>query len=171
MGEETGAAPAWPAGRQAAGDLLNALGERGLTLGVAESLTAGMVSSTLGGVPGASTVLVGAVVSYATRIKAELLEVDADRLARTGPVDSVVAQQMARGAARLLGVDVGLATTGVAGPGPADGYPAGTVHIAAVGPWGSVERQLRLAGGRDEIRAATTLEVLRLGARAARGEL
>ena len=86
-------------------------------------------------------------------------------------MDSVVAQLVARGAARLLGVDVGLATTGVAGPGPADGHPAGTVHIAAVGPWGSVERQLCLVGGRDEIRAATTLEVLRLGARAARGEL
>lgn len=168
MGEAPTAAPAWSEGHRAADDLLRALGERGLTLAVAESLTAGMVSSALGGVPGASTVLVGAVVSYATRIKAELLGVDAARLAGTGPVDAVVAQQMARGVARLLGADVGLATTGVAGPGPAEGHPAGTVHIAAVGPWGAVGRQLGLTGGRDEIRAATALAVLRLGARAAR---
>ncbi|ARD41459.1 CinA family protein [Actinomyces gaoshouyii] len=168
MGESPASAPAWPEGRRAADDLLRALGERGLTLAVAESLTAGMVSSALGGVPGASTVLVGAVVSYATRIKAELLGVDAARLACAGPVDAVIAQQMARGAARLLGADAGLATTGVAGPGPADGHPAGTVHIAAFGPWGTVGRRLGLTGGRDEIRAATTLAVLRLAARAVR---
>ncbi|QKD79973.1 CinA family protein [Actinomyces marmotae] len=171
MGEAPVAAPVWPEGRQVAEDLLRALGERGLTLAVAESLTAGMVSSALGGVPGASRVLLGAVVSYATRIKAELLGVDAARLAITGPVDAVVAQQMARGAARLLGADVGLATTGVAGPGPADGHPAGTVYIAAFGPWGAVGRRLGLTGGRDEIRAATALAVLSLAARAARGDL
>lgn len=135
---------------------------RGLRLAVAESLTGGLVASTLVGVPGASTVLVGAVVAYATRIKAELLGVDARRLARTGPVDRVVAQQMATGVARLMGAELGLATTGVAGPGPADGHEAGTVHLAVAAPWGLAHRELLLPGGREEIRTAATASGLAL---------
>lgn len=136
--------------------------DRGLHLAVAESLTGGLVASTLVAVPGASTVLVGAVVAYATRIKAEVLGVDAGRLARTGPVDRVVAQQMATGVARLMGAELALATTGVAGPGPADGHEAGTVHLAVAAPWGLRHRELLLPGGREEIRTAATAAGLAL---------
>ena len=121
---------------RAAADLLRAARDHSLTLAVAESLTGGQVSSSLVEIPGASRVLVGAVVAYATRIKAQVLGVDAAHLERTGPVDRDVALQMARGVRRLLGADLGLATTGVAGPGPADAHPAGTVHIAVVAPVG-----------------------------------
>lgn len=142
--------------------LLKAARERALTLAVAESLTGGMVCSTLVGVSGASTVLVGSVVAYATRVKAQVLGVDAELLARRGPVDGEVALQMAAGVARLLGADVGLATTGVAGPGPADGHPAGTVHVAVVAPWAQEQRGLSLPGDRARVRRGAAEAVLGL---------
>ena len=142
--------------------LLQAAADRGMTLAIAESLTGGQVASSLVEVPGASRVLVGAVVAYATRTKAQVLGVDAAHLERTGPVDRDVALQMAHGVRRLLGADLGLATTGVAGPGPADGHPAGTVHIAVVAPWGQRHRELHLSGDRSQIRRATVMEVYEL---------
>lgn len=142
--------------------LLQAAAERGVTLAIAESLTGGQVASSLVEVPGASRVLVGAVVAYATRIKVQVLGVDAAHLERTGPVDRDVALQMAHGVRRLLGADLGLATTGVAGPGPADGHPVGTVHVAVVAPWGQRHRELRLSGDRSQIRRATVMEVCEL---------
>ena len=147
---------------RAAAALLQTAVDRGVTLAIAESLTGGQVSSSLVEVPGASRVLVGAVVAYATRIKAQVLGVDAAHLERTGPVDRDVALQMADGVRRLLGADVGLATTGVAGPGPADGHPAGTVHVAVVAPWGQRHRELHLGGDRSQIRCATVMEVCEL---------
>lgn len=147
---------------RAAADLLRAARDHSLTLAVAESLTGGQVSSSLVEIPGASRVLVGAVVAYATRIKAQVLGVDAAHLERTGPVDRDVALQMARGVRRLLGTDLGLATTGVAGPGPADAHPAGTVHVAVVAPWGEAHRELHLGGGRSHVRYDAVLSVLGL---------
>lgn len=142
--------------------LLQSATERGVTLAIAESLTGGQVASSMVEVPGASRVLVGAVVAYATRIKAQVLGVDAAHLELTGPVDRDVALQMAHGVRRLLGADLGLATTGVAGPGPADGHPAGTVHVAVVAPWGQRHRELHLSGDRSQIRRATVMEVCEL---------
>ena len=142
--------------------LLQSATERGVTLAIAESLTGGQVASSLVEVPGASRVLVGAVVAYATRIKAQVLGVDAAHLELTGLVDRDVALQMAHGVRRLLGADLGLATTGVAGPGPADGHPAGTVHVAVVAPWGQRHRELHLSGDRSQIRRATVMEVCEL---------
>ena len=147
---------------RAARALLRAAAHRGVTLAIAESLTGGQVASSLVEVPGASCVLVGAVVAYATRIKAQVLGVDAVHLELTGPVDRDVALQMAHGVRRLLGADLGLATTGVAGPGPADGHPAGTVHVAVAAPWGQRHRELHLSGDRPQIRHATVMEVCEL---------
>lgn len=147
---------------EAARFLLSSAQERGITLAVAESLTGGEACSTLVSVPGASAVVLGGVVAYAPRIKTELLGVDPARLEAVGPVDAQVATEMAQGVARLMGADLGLATTGVAGPGPADGHPAGTVHIAVTSPWGAVERRLRLEGDRTQVRDAATTAVLAL---------
>lgn len=147
---------------EAARFLLAKAEERGLTLAIAESLTGGEVASTLVSVPGASAVVVGAVVAYATRIKEQVLGVDAARLAATGPVDGEVAKQMATGVARLMGTDLGLATTGVAGPGAADGHPAGTVHVAVASPWGTLARELHLSGDREAVRDGATTGVLAL---------
>ncbi|EAP99554.1 hypothetical protein JNB_05260 [Janibacter sp. HTCC2649] len=141
-----------------------ALIERGWTVATAESLTGGLVCATLTSVPGSSETVRGGVVSYTIDVKADLLGVDPDRLAEVGAVDATVAAEMAEGVCRLVGADVGLATTGVAGPGPSEGVPAGTVFVAAAGPWPSspTTRALTLAGSRDEIRAASVGAVLDL---------
>lgn len=135
---------------------------RGCTLAVAESLTAGMVCACVAGVPGASAVLRGGVVAYATDVKAAVLGVDADLLAARGPVHPDVARQMAAGVRTLLAADLGLATTGVAGPGPSDGHPPGTVFVALADRSGVHVRALRLPGTREEVRRASTDHALRL---------
>ncbi|KGN39105.1 CinA family protein [Knoellia subterranea] len=141
-----------------------ALVGRRLTVATAESLTGGLVSAALTSVPGSSDTVRGGVVAYATDVKASVLSVDAARLAETGPVDAEVAAQMAEGARRLLGADVGVATTGVAGPGPSEGMPAGTVFIAAAGPWAdaATTRALALDGDREANRQQTVAAVLDL---------
>ncbi|MFC7488103.1 CinA family protein [Knoellia sp. CPCC 206453] len=141
-----------------------ALIERGWTVATAESLTGGLVCAALTSVPGSSDTVRGGVVSYASDVKADLLGVDPRRLAEVGAVDATVAAEMAEGVCRLVGADVGLATTGVAGPGPSEGMPAGTVFIAAAGPWPSspTTRALALDGTRDEVRAASVAAVLAL---------
>lgn len=135
----------------------------GLTVATAESLTGGLLCATLVDVPGASAVVRGGVVAYATELKADVLGVDAEALDRTGPVDGTVAEQMARGARRVLGADVGLATTGVAGPGPADGFPAGTVFVGIAAdalPGGARHVRLDLPGDRPAVRRATVQAAL-----------
>ncbi len=123
-----------------------------LTVATGESLTGGWVSATLVDVPGSSRALRGGVVAYATAAKAEVLGVDAGLLASGGPVQGEVAAQLARGAARLLGADCGIGTTGVAGPGPADGRPAGTLFVAASLAGTVRVRELALAGTRRLVR-------------------
>ena len=97
--------------------------------------------------PGASSVLRGAVVAYATDLKGTLLDVDRALLDARGAVDPDVAGEMARGVRARLGADVGLATTGVAGPDPQDGQPPGTVHVAVRTPDGD-DRAVAAAGRR-----------------------
>lgn len=144
-------------------ELLEAVGARGWTLAVAESLTGGLVSATLVDVPGASAVLRGAVVAYSTDLKATLLGVDPVLLEQRGAVDPDVARAMAIGVRARLGADVGLATTGVAGPDPQDGHPPGTVHVAVSTPDGTHVRSLRLTGDRAAVRAQSADAVLALG--------
>jgi nicotinamide-nucleotide amidase len=111
-------------------DLVARLGQAGKTLAVAESLTGGLVMATLTDVPGVSEVLRGGAVVYATDTKASELGVDAGLLAERGPVDPEVALAMARGVRVLWSADLGLATTGVAGPDPQGGHPVGEVYVA-----------------------------------------
>lgn len=142
----------------AAADLVAALRARDWTIGVAESLTGGAVAAEIVTVPGASTALRGAVVAYDTAIKHTLLGVDADLLAAHGPVHPRVAAQMADGVRRALAVDghptdVGVSTTGIAGPDSPDGQPVGTVHIGVSAPGGTTTRAHRFTGSREQIRA------------------
>ena len=136
---------------------------RRLTVATAESLTGGLLCGALTDVAGASAVVRGAVVAYATDLKESVLGVGADVLARPGgAVQGEVAAQMAIGVCRVLGSGVGVATTGVAGPEPQDGQPVGTVFVA-VAVEGLVEvRRLELDGTRAEIRDATVLAALSL---------
>lgn len=153
-----------------AAPLLAALRARGLSVGTAESLTGGLVVAALTDVPGASASVVGSVVSYATRVKRDVLGVPGPLLEERGAVDAEVARQMALGVCRVLGCDVGLATTGVAGPDPQDGQEVGTVFVAVAVPGTGgtaatgaerVER-LALSGSRDEIRRLAVEAVLAL---------
>lgn len=148
-------------GADAAG-LLGLLADGGWTLGTAESLTGGLLAATLVEVPGASRVFVGSVVAYDPAVKTSLLGVDQDLVARVGTVDEQVAAQMARGARRVLGSDLALATTGVAGPGPSEGHPAGTVWLACAWAGGVATRRLALTGERAAVRAASVAAAIGL---------
>ena len=148
---------------QLAQELVGLLRARQQTVAVAESLTGGLLGAAITGIPGASLVFRGGVISYATDLKAALLGVPEELLAARGAVDPDVAAAMADGVRRRLGASAGAATTGVAGPDPADGKPPGTVHIAvSTGASRPVTRQLSLPGGRSEVRAATVRAALRL---------
>lgn len=147
---------------RSAADLLARLSAAGHTVAVAESLTGGLVAAALTDVAGASMVVRGAVIAYATDLKAQLLGVDQDLLARVGAVDAAVAEQMAAGVRSLMGATYGLATTGVAGPDPAEGKPVGTVFVAVVGPASSRVTVLALSGDRVQIRQQSVLAVLAL---------
>lgn len=149
------------AGAGEAAALLGALRERGWSLATAESLTGGQLAATVVDVPGASRSMRGGVVAYATDVKRTVLGVDADLLAAHGAVHPEVARQMAERVRGVLGADVGLSTTGVAGPDRQDGFSPGTVHVAVATPRGTVVRTLALAGDRAAIRTATCVAVLR----------
>ncbi|MFN3948618.1 CinA family protein [Microbacterium sp.] len=146
--------------RESAAVLLRRLAELGWTVAVAESLTGGLVVSSLVDLPGASRVVRGGVVAYATDVKHSVLGVDQALLDAHGAVHPRVARQMARGVRDVLGrdgvaADVGIATTGVAGPQEQDGQPVGTVHIAVSTPLGTRVDSLVIAGDRDRIRRET----------------
>jgi nicotinamide-nucleotide amidase len=110
------------------------LRSKGLTLGTAESCTGGAVAALLTSVPGSSDYFRGSVVSYANEVKREVLGVSAADLEQYGAVSRPVAEQMAKGALRVLGCDYAVATSGVAGPGGGTPEkPVGTVWIAVAG--------------------------------------
>ena len=147
--------------------LVARLGELGWTVAVAESLTGGLVVSSIVSVPGSSAVLRGGVVAYATDVKAALLGVDETLLSAHGPVHPRVARQMADGVRRTLGhdglpADVGIATTGIAGPVSPDGQPVGTVHVAVSTPLGSRVESVQLSGDRAAIRAEAAALAVRI---------
>ncbi|GAB4098795.1 CinA family protein [Sinomonas halotolerans] len=136
--------------------VVRAMADRALTAGTAESLTAGQVAAALADTAGASAMLRGGVVAYASAVKEHVLGVPGELLASVGSVDPEVARQMALGAQRVLGADYAVATTGVAGPEPHDGKPVGTVYVAVAGPRGCAAQGHHFAGGRAEVRAAAT---------------
>jgi nicotinamide-nucleotide amidase len=147
---------------EVAATALAALERRGWTLATAESLTGGGVGALVTSVPGASRVYVGGVVAYAGRVKVELLGVPPELVEEHGVVSEPCARAMAEGVRLLLGADVGVATTGVAGPDPQEGKPAGTVHVALAGPLGTHARVLGLTGDRSAVRRATAVATLAL---------
>ncbi|RYY41164.1 MAG: nicotinamide-nucleotide amidohydrolase family protein, partial [Actinomycetales bacterium] len=102
-------------------EVVRLLRERGETIGTAESLTGGLLCAALVDVPGASDVVVGGLVAYATQVKTDVLGIDPDLVDARGTVDPDVAVAMATSVHHLLGSDWGVSTTGVAGPGPSEG--------------------------------------------------
>jgi nicotinamide-nucleotide amidase len=144
--------------------LLDRLADGGWTVAVAESLTGGLVLASLTEVPGASRVVRGGVVAYATDVKADLVGVDAALLTRVGAVHPDVARALAEGVRDRLGATYGVGTTGVAGPDQQDGRPVGEVHIAVAGPDGTVVQTLGggLSATRGAVRQAAVAAALGL---------
>ncbi len=141
--------------------VLDLLRAQGWTLALAESVTGGLVSGRLTGVAGASEVFQGAVVSYASEVKFDVLGVE------EGPVvTEEAAIAMAEGARKVLGADVGLALTGVAGPSEQDGMRPGTLFAAVALPLGEPDRvtsvHVRLPGDREMMRQLSVISALDL---------
>ena len=148
--------------RALASDVLELMRDGGQTLAVAESLTGGLICATLSAVPGASAVLRGGIVAYATELKARLLGVPQRLLDSHGPVHPSVAAAMAEGARVGLDAAFAVATTGVAGPEPQGGQPVGTVHFAVSADGDTVVRTVALSGDRAGIRERTVVASLGL---------
>lgn len=133
--------------------VLGLLKEKGLTMGTAESCTGGLVAKRLTDLSGASAVFKGGVVSYTNEVKAGVLGVPQEMLDEFGAVSAQVAQAMAQGARKVLGCDLAVSLTGVAGPNPDDrGNPVGLVYVALDTPEGTRVRELHLINGRARIR-------------------
>lgn len=141
--------------------LLDRLGSRGYTLAIAESLTAGLAAGRFANTPGASRVFLGGVVAYDAKVKHELLRVSTDKI-----VSETCAAEMAEGVRQLLGADVGLGVTGVAGPDEQDGEPVGTVCLAVVRRGEPPHtRSVRLPGHRETVRQLAVISLLDLARR------
>ena len=137
--------------------------EKGMTLGTAESLTAGLIAATVADVSGASSVLMGGVVSYDPRVKHEVLGVSQEVIDTVGVVSEACALQMADGARKLLKVDVALSATGVAGPtGGTAENPVGTVWLGVSTAEGTIARRFQFDGDRQSVRRQTVETALRL---------
>jgi nicotinamide-nucleotide amidase len=147
------------------GDLLRG---RGLRLAVAESCTGGLVTSRMTDEPGSSDYVERAIVAYSNRSKTEVLGVPADQIAAHGAVSEEVAAAMAEGVRRLAGVEVGLAITGIAGPGGGTvEKPVGMVCFAVAGPGGAQRvRTVRFAGNRLQVKLFSSSAALDMVRRA-----
>ena len=131
--------------------------EKGLTVAAAESLTSGLIAHRLGAGPNAADWFRGSVVAYQEPVKFEVLGV------REGPVVTAeCAEQMARGTARLLAADVAVSATGVGGPDPSEGKPAGTVFLAVTLDGEVSVRELDLSGDPEEILQDTATHAIEL---------
>lgn len=144
--------------------VVETLAARGATIAFAESCTGGLLTKLITDVPGASAVLRGGVCAYANEVKHGVLGVPQSDLDTYGAVSRPVALHMARGVRALMGTDVGVGTTGIAGPASDDTKkPVGLVYVAAALPGGRyVVRELHLSGSRDEIREETARRALAL---------
>lgn len=137
------------------------------TVSFAESCTAGLATSMLGDIAGASRVLRGSVIAYGNDIKESVLRVSAETLAAFGAVSPETALAMAKGCKRLTNSDYAVSITGIAGPdGGTASKPVGTVHLSVVGPGQEISKELHISGNRSKIRYIASLNAYDLLRRA-----
>jgi PncC family amidohydrolase len=154
-----------------AADVIALAHARMVTVATAESLTGGGVAAVLTGIAGASSVVRGGVVAYASDLKVALLGVSPSIVGDYGVVSAECAKAMAEGVRERLDATYGIATTGVAGPGEQEGKPVGRVFVAVAGGSGPAEvEELSLSGDRDQIRDATVTHALEFILRVLRRE-
>ena len=142
--------------------LVRTLTERKLTCATAESCTGGGVGRAITDVSGASAVFWGGVISYDNSVKRGVLGVPSEILDGVGPVSADCAAQMARGARELLKTDLAVSVTGVAGPGPDGGHPAGYVWFGVATKDGVRTENVQFEGDRSAVRAAAVEHALAL---------
>ena len=145
--------------------LENVLGEmlvnKKLTIATAESCTGGMVAATLINYPGISSVFMEGAVTYSNEAKINRLGVKVETLDKYGAVSSEVAAEMAQGIAKTAGTNIGISTTGIAGPdGGSDEKPVGLVYVGLYMNGEVKTKMLRLSGERQEIRKRATMQLL-----------
>ena len=134
--------------------MVEVLKARAISIATAESCTGGLLGKSITDVSGSSAVYPGGVISYCNRIKHEILGVDQELLDTLGPVSAPVAHEMARGVKRVIGADLGLGITGIAGPNSDEtGRPVGLVYIGAAYREMTVVREYRFDGDRAAVRA------------------
>ena len=141
-------------------EVLDAARSHRETIATAESLTGGLIAATLTRIPGASDVFVGATVAYTLAAKARLLDLSEADVESHGVYSEWTATQMAQSVQRRLGTSIGVACSGVAGPGSAGDTPAGEVHIAVARHGVVAYACCHFSGSRHEVRQATVREAL-----------
>lgn len=142
--------------QQTASAIIRLARERGLTICTCESISAGLISSTLASIPSASSVLAGGIVTYQTRIKEEIAHVPAQVIETYGVISPQCARAMAECTLKLFCVDIAISLTGNAGPSAMDGKPAGLVYGAIA--WKGTDGlhadvlEMSLEGERNQVR-------------------
>ena len=138
--------------------------EKNMTISFAESCTGGLLTKYMTDIPGSSAVLEGGVCAYSNEVKKAILGVSESALETYGAVSGSVALQMARGTRLLMKTDIGVGTTGIAGPDSDNTKkPVGLVYAALALPGGRyILRELRLSGDRENIRETAVREVFSL---------
>lgn len=162
MAEPDASQPALAEEFPAVAALADALRSTGLTVAVAESCTGGLLGAVLTALPGSSDYMRGGVIAYADSVKADLLGVSRHDLAAHGAVSEQVACAMAEGARQRCGAAIGIAVTGVAGPGGSPDKPAGLIYLCVAGPNGARVRRLEGDRGREANRARAVHEALQM---------
>lgn len=149
--------------KELAVSVIEALREKAMTLSTAESCTGGGIGFVLTAVPGSSAVYSGGVVSYSNDVKSQLLKVQSETLRQFGAVSEPTARAMAEGVRMLIGTDLAVSVTGIAGPASDDTRkPVGLVYIAVSSGNKTVVQEYIFTGGRDEVREQTIQAALKL---------
>jgi nicotinamide-nucleotide amidase len=155
-----------PLGLNPAEAMVAILKERGETVSLAESCTAGLTAGALGSIPGVSSVLHGSLVAYSNDVKTRFLDVPPAVISEHGAVSQATVDAMSQGTCKMFQSELGLSVSGIAGPGGGtDEKPVGTVWISATYRNATRSELLRLSGSRDEIRLRSAWRLIALGLR------
>jgi len=148
--------------QELASSLIKKLQEKNLTLAVAESLTGGLVAASLTEIPGASKVFKGSITAYSDEIKQNVLNVNKETITNFTSISEQVALEMAINVRKIMKSDIGISTTGVAGPEKSAGFAPGLVFVAiSIGDHNMCQK-LEITGDRSKIRNQTVHEILQL---------
>jgi nicotinamide-nucleotide amidase len=148
--------------QELATSLIKKLEEKNLTIAVAESLTGGLVAASLTEIPGASKVFKGSITAYVDEIKQNVLKVNEETITNFTSISEQVALEMAINVRKIMESDIGISTTGVAGPEKSAGFLPGLVFVAiSIGDHNMCQK-LEITGDRSKIRNQTVQEILQL---------